>query len=143
VKTRRVEAAAGDAEQQKLRATALVPFAIIGLHRVAYGSKAAEFSIETPIALIEADLFEPEGREAFIQPRSVRCKYSGEWKRTTRLDRAFAGRVLDALRAQASTAREKRAEREPQSVEPSETLIASERRFDDAFADLEGEDGAT
>lgn len=137
------DVAARDADEQALRAGASVPFNILGIRRVAYGSKVAEFSVETPIGVVEADLFAPENRKPFIQARSVRDKFSGQWRRTIALDHAFAARVLDALRAQASTAKEKRAEREPQSVEPSETLIASERRFDDAFADLEGEDGAT
>lgn len=125
-----------------LRAAAPLPFCILTLQRVAFGSKTAEFAIETPIGIVDCDLFTPQGREPFIAARGVRCKYSGVWKRTIALDRAFAARVLDALRAQASTAKEKRAQRKPRSVEPSETLVASERRFDDAFADLEGEDGA-
>lgn len=142
MKNRRVEAAAVDANDKHLALTGAFPFRIVALRRVSYGSKTAEFSLETPIGVVEADLFTPEGREAFVQARSVRCKYSGDWKRTVALDRAFATRVLDALRAQVSTAKEKRDEHKPQSVVPSGTLLESEQRFDAASAALDDGDGA-
>jgi hypothetical protein len=89
------------------------------------------------------DLFTPEGREPFVQARSVRDKFTGQWRRTIALDRAFAARILDALRARGSEVKEKHAQRKPQGVKPSEGLLESEPRFDDALSGLGGEEGAT
>jgi hypothetical protein len=125
-----------------LRVAAPVPFRIVALRHVTFGSKTAEFSVETPLGVIEADLFTPQGREPFVAARSVRDRYCGEWRRTVALDRAFAARILDALRAQPLQPKEKRVAREPHRPEPSAALLKSEQRFDDASADLEGEDGA-
>lgn len=126
-----------DAEQQKLRVAASIPFHIIAFQGVAYGSKTAEFSIETPIGVVEADLFAPEGRDPFVQARSVRDKFTGRWRRTVALDRTFAARVLEVLRAQAPSVEANHVERKPQRIEPSETLFESERRFDATFGDID------
>jgi hypothetical protein len=134
--------AARDADTEMLRAAAPVPFRITALHRVAYGSKIAEFSIETPLGVIEADLFIPEGREPFVQARSVRDKFTGQWRRTVALDRTFAARVLDALRARATATKERRVEQRSQCVEPSKVLLESECRFDNALSELDAADGA-
>jgi hypothetical protein len=91
--------AAGDASTGQLREAANAPFTIASIRRVAFGSKTAEFAIIISLGVIDADLFTPEGREPFVQPRSVRDKFTGQWRRTIALDRAFAARVLDALRA--------------------------------------------
>ncbi|MGA9019106.1 MAG: hypothetical protein WB438_09270 [Candidatus Cybelea sp.] len=141
-KTGRGEAA-GDASTETLRADERLPFTILNLQPVRYGAKVLEFEIATEIGVIQLDLFEPPGREPFIQTRSIRSKYDGEWKRTMSLDREFAKRVLSALRAQALSAKEKRAQRAPQGVEPSETLLESERRFNSVFAALDGGDDTT
>lgn len=125
----------GDATANPLRSGEPAPFRVIAFRPVAYGSKVAEFSIETPIGVIEADLFAPEGREAFVQARSVRDKYTGQWRRTIALDRAFAARVLDALQTQATPAKARR-EQEPKSVAPSEALLETEQGLDAAFAEI-------
>ncbi len=137
MKSRRVEAAAADADERALSAAAVLPFRVITLQRIAYGSKTAEFSIETPIGVIQADLFTPEGREPLVSARSVRDKFTGQWRRTIALDRTFAARVLDALRGPATAADKKSAGQKPQAVEPSEVLLESERRFDAAFEELD------
>ncbi|HEX3456964.1 MAG TPA: hypothetical protein VHR97_03330 [Candidatus Baltobacteraceae bacterium] len=133
---------AGDASTESLRAAGSFPFRIVSMRRVDYGSKQGEFTIETPIGLIEADLFKPEDCEPFAQTRSVRDKYSGQWRRTVTLDRAFAARILAALRGQAPNAEAKRGERKTQGMEPSATLLESERCFDAASAELDGGKGA-
>ena len=93
--------AARDADSQTLRPAAREPsFDIVDLRRVAFGSKTAQFAIATAIGAIDADLFEPPEREAFVQPRSIRAKYDGKWHRTARFDREFAERVRDAVLAQ-------------------------------------------
>lgn len=133
---------ARDADDETLRVTASVPFRIVALQRVAYGSKVADFSIETPIGVVEADLFTPQGREPFVQARSVRDKFTGQWRRTIALDCAFAARVLDAVRAPAQPTKVRRADPSPKAREPSATLLESERRFEDAFAALRKDGGA-
>ncbi len=135
--------AARDAVRDSFRALASFPFRIVTLQRVAYGSKTAEFLVETPLGVFEADLFAPEGREPFVQTRSVRDKYTGQWRRTVTLDRAFAVRVLAALCVEAPNAEAKGGEPRTQSIEPSETLLKSEREFDAAFTEFDGQDGAT
>jgi hypothetical protein len=90
-----------DADDRTLRAVAPEPcFEIVDLRRVEFGSKTAQLAITTAIGTIDVDLFEPPGREAFVQPRSVRAKYDGKWHRTVRFDREFAERVRDAVLAQ-------------------------------------------
>jgi hypothetical protein len=89
---------ARNADAENLLSGTSVPFIITNLQRVSYGTKRAEFSIETPIGVIEADLFTPERREPFVQGRSVRDKFTGKWRRTMVLDREFSARVLEALR---------------------------------------------
>lgn len=132
-----------DADRETLRVAGPIPFRIVALRRVAFGSKVAEFALETPIGVVDCDLFTPEGREPFVQARSVRDKFTGQWRRTIALDRAFAARVLDALRARGSEAKEKHAQRKPQGVDPSEVLLESEQRFDDALSGLGAAGDAT
>jgi hypothetical protein len=134
---------ARDADTETLRAAAPVPFRITALQRVKYGSKTAEFSVETPVGVFEADLFTPQGREPFVQARSVRDKFSGQWRRTVAFDRNFAARILDALRTEAPKPQESCAEVKLHSAEPSKTLPESERRFDLAFETLDAGTGAT
>ena len=66
-----------DAERREFRATEPVPFRIIAFQRVTFGSKIGEFSIETPIGVVDCDFFIPERREPFVQARSVRDKLTG------------------------------------------------------------------
>jgi hypothetical protein len=106
-----LELAARDADKLALRAAVPVPFRIIAFQSVAFGSKVGEFSIETPVGVVDCDLFSPEGREEFVQARSVRDKFTGQRRRTIALDRAFAARVLDALRAKGSESKEKQGQR--------------------------------
>lgn len=124
---------AGDTSTETLRGTAPAPFRIVAFRRVAYGSKSAEFSIETPLGTIEADLFTPSGRDPFVQARSVRDKFTGQWRRTVALDRTFAARVLNALGEPANGRRTK-----PQArpAAPSKTLLQSEARFEHALGEL-------
>ena len=124
--------------KQPFRVAPLVPFRIIALRRVAFGSKTAEFAIETPIGVVDCDLFTPQGREPFVTPRSIRDKFTGGWRRTVTLDRTLAARVLDALHTQPPQPKEKHAERQPQRDEPNAALVEGEQRFDDAFADIDG-----
>ena len=133
------ELAAGDARTEALRLAPPIPFRITALSRVSYGSKCAELCVETPIGVVELDVFRPEGREAFVQARSVRDKFTGQWRRTIALDRAFAERVLDALRERNAAAKQKPPPQNSRPGEPSEVLLRSERRFDSAFAELENE----
>ena len=136
-----LELAARDTDEQALRAAEPVPFRIIAFQRVAFGSKVGEFSIQTPIGVVDCDLFTPEGREPFVQARSVRDKFTGQWRRTVALDRGFAARVLAALREPPPTPNHRLARKESQGVELSAALLESERRFDAAFAALDhGED---
>ena len=122
--------AAGDASTETLRADERLPFTILNLQPVRYGAKVLEFEIATQIGVIQLDLFEPPGREPFIQTRSIRSKYDGEWKRTARLTPEFSSRVLDALRAHLSEAKRKREEEATTQAAPSQALLASEARFD-------------
>ncbi len=128
--------AAGDASTGQLREAANVPFTIAAVRRVAFGAKAAEFAIITSLGVIYADLFMPEGRAPFVQARSVRDKFTGQWRRTVALDRTFAARVLDALRERPSP-NVRRTQQERQVVEPSAVLLESEQRFDAAFGSEE------
>ncbi len=129
-------ATAGDADKETIRIVAPVPFRIVAFQRVAFGSKVGELSIETPIGIVDGDLFTPEGCEPFVQARSVRDKFTGRWRRTIALDSAFAACVLDALRGQASKAPERRAKRNQHDIEPSEMRLKSECGIGDAFAGI-------
>lgn len=134
---------AGDTQRQTLRAADAIAFRIVAFNRVRYGSKTAEFSIETPFGIVEADLFEPQGRDPFVQARSVRDKFTGQWRRTVALDRTFAARVLAALHEPSSTSIHRPARKESQGVEPRVALLESERRFDAAFVALDRGKGAS
>lgn len=125
--------AARDSSTEDLRGAAPYAFRIISFQRVAYGSKVGEFSIETLVGVIECDVFEPPGREPFVQARSVRDKFTGQWRRTVALDRDFAARVLDALRARSAETKRERAE----GRGASETLLASENRLNRAIDALD------
>lgn len=124
---------ARDAYNATLREAATLPFRIIALQRVAFGSKVAEFSIATPLGTIDVDLFTPSGRQPFVQARSACDKFTGQWCRTVALDRAFADRLLDALRARSSEAKRNRQERAAVPVEPSKAPLSSERCFEAAL----------
>ncbi len=113
------------------------------MRRVSYGSKAAEISIETPLGVVECDLFAPTDRGPFVQARSVRDKFTGQWRRTVALDRSFAARVLAALREPPSTPNQRHARKELQGVEQSAVLLESEQRFDAALAALDDGDAAS
>jgi len=128
--------AARDADDAHLRVEPSVPFRISELHDVAYGSKVAEFRIVTPLGTIDADLFRPSGREPFVQSRSIRDKFTGQWRRTVTLDARFAARVLDALQTPAQTARNEQPAPTAIAPHPSSVLLQSERRFEKAFAEL-------
>lgn len=63
--------AARGANKIKLRRAAFAfPFHIVD-RWVAYASKVAAFSIETPSAIVELSLFNPECREPFVRARRV------------------------------------------------------------------------
>ncbi len=128
-------ATAGDADVGPIRATAPVTFSIRNRRTVSYGSKLLEFELVTPLGVLECDLFAPAGRSAFIAARSVRCKYSGAWKRTIEFDRTFAARILEALGSRTPEAKHERAQRFTPA--PSETLLTSEARFERAFGELD------
>lgn len=77
-----------------------ITFRIERLQRVQYGSKRATFVVQLDgIATIEADLFQPADRDAFVMAGSVRDKFSGGWIRRTRFDKAFAADILAAVLA--------------------------------------------
>ncbi|HEY6326560.1 MAG TPA: hypothetical protein VIW73_08650 [Candidatus Cybelea sp.] len=72
-----------------------------------------------------------------MQPRSVRDKFTGEWRRTTTLSREFAALVRDRLLP---------SETAPVATPPtatpsigSEKLLESERRFDAELERIGGE----
>jgi hypothetical protein len=130
------EGTALDATSNEVRLVDAVPFKITAFQRVSYGSKSGEFDVVTSVGVIECDLFEPQGRAAFIQARSVRNKYDGSWKRTVRLAPDFARRVLEALDAQSAEAPKPEPERKGNQV-----LLASEAAFDRALDEF-GEAGA-
>ena len=88
---------ARDADDIAIRCGATAPFRIEKLRSVSYNSKAAEFTIETPVGAFDCDLFKPKDREPFVASRSIRAKYDGAWHRTVRLDPEFAVRVRDAV----------------------------------------------
>lgn len=135
--------AAGDASTETLRADERLPFTFRNLQPVRYGAKALEFEIATEIGVIQLDLFEPPGRQPFIQSRSIRSKYDGEWKRTVRLTPEFLSRVLDALSAHLSEPKRSRGpERATAPAGPSETLLASGARFDRALGVLNADDAS-
>ena len=134
---------ARDADTAMLRAAEPVPFSIVALQRVAYGSKTAEFSIETPIGVIEADLFTPPERAPFVQARSVRDKVTGQWRRTVAFDRDFAARVLEALTAQRLRSKKQHLKDEPGGVVSSAILLEAERRFDAALEEFDSREGAS
>lgn len=127
--------AARDASAKAVLLATSVPFKIIDLRRVAFRSKVAEFSIDTPIGRIEVDLFTPVGREAFVQTRSVRDKFTGQWRRTTILNREFAARVLAAVQG---VPEPPVATRRAETAELSAPLLESEQRFEAELNQLHG-----
>ena len=80
-------------------AQALLPsFEIVRFERVAYGSKRGQFVVVFPHLEISADLFLPENGAPFVAPGSVRAKFDGQYKRTTRFSDELQFAILkDAL----------------------------------------------
>ena len=103
MKSAPAENGARAATLNRLRDAADCPFRITNIQLVSYAGKVGEFSIETPLGVINADLFAPVGREPLVTRRSIRDDYTGRWRRTFVFDRAFAARVLDVLRERVST----------------------------------------
>ena len=60
-------------------------FLIENFQRVAYGSKTATFKVRLSHVDFDADLFMPEAKAPFVTPASIRAKYDGAFKRTTRI----------------------------------------------------------
>jgi hypothetical protein len=128
---------------QRDEPTTCIPFKISGLQRVSYGTKSATFIVAFDGVQVDADLFEPAGRDAFVQPASVRDKFSGQWVRRTRFSRPLAQQITAAVlkelaqngRASADTSRA--VSGAPKSSAGSEFFEEQERRFDGAFDALE------
>jgi hypothetical protein len=81
----------------------LPSLAIRNLQPCSYGSKRATFDVEFLCAmlLVSGELFTPVDREAFVQPTSIRNRYTGKYERTVRwcdeLSLAILAAVLDKL----------------------------------------------
>jgi len=80
-----------------------VPFQLIALERVEYGSKRATGKIEVlGLGSIEFDYFQPPSRAAFVASRSVRSKYGGQFERTVAFEAEFSAAVLEAVQSRLS-----------------------------------------
>jgi hypothetical protein len=86
------------AESKVSGAVPPVPFLIIGLEQVEYGSKRATATIEiVGLGTIDVDYFRPPGRAAFVAGKSVRSKYGGQFERTAAFEPEFASELLIAI----------------------------------------------
>ena len=81
----------------------LPPFSISNFQRCSYGSKHATFDVEffDGQLRVGAELFLPAEREPFVQPASIRNRYTGYYERTVRwcneLSRAILATALDQV----------------------------------------------
>jgi hypothetical protein len=83
----------------------------------------------------------------FVSPPYVKDAFRGVYRSHVKVDRAFLLELFEIVVAQLNAPPEAKPERRPTQlpsrlVEPSETLLQSEGRFDVAFASLDGGDGA-
>ncbi len=109
MKTPPGKGAAFDADGTTIRVVAPPAFRIARFNRVSYGSKAAEIVVEIDgLGTLNVDLFVADGKPPFVMPASVRDRYTGDWKRTFRLDDALAAELLAAVEQRLSADGEER-----------------------------------
>lgn len=70
-------------------------YRVVCFSRVEYGSKCAEFTVEVAgVGAFELDAFAPSSKPVFVQPRSIRDKYTGGFRRTFTLDADLLYEIL-------------------------------------------------
>jgi hypothetical protein len=78
-------------------------FTIRNLQRCSYGSKRATFDVEffDGMLVLSGELFDPPECNKFVQPASIRNRYTGNYERTARwcgeLSLAILAAVLDEV----------------------------------------------
>ncbi len=94
-----VGAGRGAGDIDSASAVAPLPFHLLTIERVDFGSKQATGSIEISgfATLIEFDYFEPAGKPSFVAAKSVRSKYGGAYERTVTFAPEFAAALLAAV----------------------------------------------
>jgi len=73
----------------------LPSFEIVRFERVEFGSKRGQFVVVFPHVEVNADLFLPENRAPFVMPGSVRAKFDGTYKRTSRFSPELQIAILE------------------------------------------------
>jgi hypothetical protein len=82
-----------------------LPFTIVELEAVSYGSKRAIGKIEIAgLGIIDVEYFSAPGKPPFAETLSIRNRYTGRYERVVDLDETFAEELRDAIECRLTAA---------------------------------------